>query len=90
MMQVRCARHESLKQLNDEADGQECGGCIAEEVAALVAQHEEDSRYILELWKAIGSARDRLNLASAGAGDYLDKMLPQGWDDPETDSTQET
>lgn len=77
----RCIAHRKLKQLNANAGGKECGGCIAEEVAAMAAQHEEDARYILELWKAIGSARDRLNLASSGAGDYLDKMLPKGWDE---------
>jgi hypothetical protein len=69
----RCLEHAELKPVDDHADdGSECAICVAHKFAdALEASLVEDILKKL-FWPMVQSARDRLNLVAAGAGDTFE------------------
>lgn len=79
----RCSQHEQVRQLNaeEEQTGSECGACIAEEVAVLRYQSfllldslADRLTYGAMLRTKLLAARERLNLLSPGAGDWLNDI----------------
>lgn len=84
----RCERHETVPMLNAEEEGtrSECGACIAEEMLAMKAQlvlvldgYAERMIYSHTLRLQLAQARDRLNLLSPGAGDFIDDTMEEPW-----------
>lgn len=77
---ARCARHESVPQLNAESNAMaECGACVGEEMLELLQMlfevldaYADRLTHHAVLKAKLASARDRLNLLSPGAADYLD------------------
>lgn len=79
----RCTEHEHIGQLNgfEEATGSECGACVAMEMLSRKAQWlltldalADRLTYSSMLKRKLTSARERLNMLSPGAGDFLDEF----------------
>jgi hypothetical protein len=70
----RCAEHAEMPPVDDRGDdGSECGVCVGVKfVQAHEAAAEDDIKKKL-YWPMVQSARDRLNLLAAGAGDAFEE-----------------
>lgn len=81
VLMIRCEEHADVPQLNANCDDMsECGACQGQETFELLTEviepmldaYADRLTHHCVLRAKLASARDRLNLLSPGAGNYLD------------------